>query len=118
MCPVVELHLTTGRVQKSGPLGTTNYLYDGFDLDEEVDQSGNVLARYTRTTNTDEPLAELRSGTTNYYEQDAIGSVSSLSSATGTLANTYTYDSLGRLAASTGTLTNQSAPIHRPRVRS
>src|SRR6202034_815605 len=25
------------RIQKSGPLGTTNYLYDGADLIEEVD---------------------------------------------------------------------------------
>jgi YD repeat-containing protein len=34
------------RIQKSGPLGTTNYLYDGWDLIEEVDNAGNVLARY------------------------------------------------------------------------
>ena len=36
------------RIQKSGPLGTTNYLYDGRDLVEEIDSSGNVLARYTQ----------------------------------------------------------------------
>jgi YD repeat-containing protein len=94
------------RIQKSGPLGTTNYLYDGFNVLEEIDQSGNVLARYTQTANVDEPLAQLRSGTTSYYEQDAIGSVSSLSSTTGILANSYTYDSFGKLATSTGTLTN------------
>ena len=75
-------------------------------MGEEIDQSGNVAARYAQTTNTDEPLAELRSGTTSYYEQDAIGSVSSLSSTTGTLANSYTYDSFGKLSTSTGTLTN------------
>ncbi|MGC1647528.1 MAG: RHS repeat-associated core domain-containing protein [Candidatus Sulfotelmatobacter sp.] len=75
-------------------------------MGEEIDQSGNVAARYAQTTNTDEPLAELRSGTTSYYERDAIGSVSSLSSTTGTLANSYTYDSFGKLSTSTGTLTN------------
>src|ERR1700683_1766879 len=37
------------RIQKSGPLGTTNYLYDGPNLLEEVDNSGNVLARYTQS---------------------------------------------------------------------
>jgi RHS repeat-associated protein len=83
-----------------------NYLYDGFNSLEEIDQSGNILARYTQTANVDEPLAQLRSGTTSYYEQDAIGSVSSLSNATGTLAASYTYDSFGKLATSTGTLTN------------
>src|SRR5208337_677503 len=41
------------RIQKSGPLGTTNYLYDGFNLLEEMDQSGNVLARYTQTKSID-----------------------------------------------------------------
>jgi len=47
------------RIQKSGPLGTTNYLYSGPNLLEEVDQSGNVLARYTRTKRIDEALARI-----------------------------------------------------------
>lgn len=94
------------RIQKSGPLGTTNYLYDGPNLLEEADSSGNVLARYTQAWKADEPFAELRSGTTSYYEQDGLSSVSSLSNAAGALANTYTYDSFGKLIASTGTLVN------------
>lgn len=94
------------RIQKSGSLGTTNYLYDGPNLLEEVDSSGNVLARYTQSGLIDEPLSELRSGTTSYYEQDGINAVSSLSNSAGALANTYTYDSFGKLTASTGTLIN------------
>ena len=88
------------------------YLYDGKTPLEEVDVSGNVLARYTQSSHDtvgrvlDQPLAQLRSGTTSYYLQDGLGSISSLSSSTGTLSNTYTYDSFGRSAASTGTLTN------------
>ena len=37
------------RIQKAGPLGTTNYLYDGDgeNVIEEVDSGGNILARYT-----------------------------------------------------------------------
>ncbi len=35
------------RIQKSGPSGTTNFLYDGKNLLEEMDASGSVLARYT-----------------------------------------------------------------------
>jgi RHS repeat-associated protein len=98
------------RVQKSftqgGTTTTTNYLYDGMNVIEEADNSGNVLARYTESGLIDEPLGMLRSGTTAYYQADGLGSTSSLSSSTGSLANTYTYDSFGKLTASTGTLTN------------
>jgi RHS repeat-associated protein len=99
------------RVQKvftqNSTTTTTNYLYDGTNVIEDVDQNGNVLARYEQTTNIDEPLAELRSGTTSYYEADGLGSVTSLSSSTGALANTYTYDSFGNLTASTGSIANR-----------
>jgi len=44
----------------------------------DVDQNGNVLARYTATQTSDEPLAELRSGTTSYNSQDGLESVTSL----------------------------------------
>src|ERR1700722_5402187 len=56
------------RIQKSGPLGATNYLYhgDGDNVLEEIDSAGNVLARYTQGLETDELLSELRSGTTSY----------------------------------------------------
>ena len=94
------------RIQKSPPLGTTNYLYDGPSLIEETDSAGNVLARYTNQMRVDEPLTELRSGTTSYYQQDGAQSVTSLSNSAGTLANTYTFDAFGKLTASTGTLKN------------
>src|SRR5258708_4208986 len=93
------------RIQKSGPLGATNYLYDGGNLLEEADNSGNVLARYSEG-GIDEPFAEVRSGTTTFYEQDGIDAVTSLSTSTATLANTYSYDPFGKLTASTGTLVN------------
>jgi len=96
------------RVQKSGPSGLINYLYegDGDNVIEEVDNSGNILARYTQGLETDELLSELRSGTASYYELDALSSVTSLSTAAGALANTYTFDSFGNLTASTGTVIN------------
>lgn len=36
------------RIQKSGPLGTTNFVYDADNVVEEVDQSGNALVRYSK----------------------------------------------------------------------
>jgi RHS repeat-associated protein len=86
--------------------GATVYLYDGTNAVEEVDSVGNVLARYTQGLAVDQPLAELRSGVATYYQQDDLGSVTSLSSSFGTLAATYTSDTFGRLTASTGTVTN------------
>jgi RHS repeat-associated protein len=84
---------------------TANYLYDGSNAVADIDQNGNVLSRYAETQNIDEPLAELRSGTTSYYEVDGLGSVTSLTSGAGAIANTYTYDSFG--TASTGSTTNR-----------
>ena len=37
---------------------------------EEIDNGGNVLARYTQGSDIDEPLSEVRDGTVSYYEQD------------------------------------------------
>jgi len=42
----------------------------------------------------------------SYFEGDGVGSVTSLSNGGQVLANTYAYDSFGKLTASTGTLTN------------
>ncbi len=94
------------RIQKTSSSGTVNYLYDGANVLEEVDASGNLVARYTQGLGIDEPLAMLRSGTTSYYEADGLGSITSLSNSSGALANTYTYDSFGKLTASSGTVTN------------
>jgi hypothetical protein len=72
---------------------------------EEIDASGNILSRYTTTRALDEKFAELRSSN-SYYEQDGVGSVTSLSSPARALANSYTFDSFGRLTASTGSFVN------------
>ena len=93
------------RIQKSGPLGTTNYLYDSWDLIEEADNSGNVLARYIDGVGFDQPLSMLRSGTAS-FSSDLLGSITSLSNSSGVLASTYSYDAFGKLSASTGTLVN------------
>jgi RHS repeat-associated protein len=85
---------------------TTDYLYDRSDVLETVNPNGTVLARHVDGPSIDEPLSELVSGVTSYYEQDGLGSVSSLSNSSGALANTYTYDSYGKLTASTGTIAN------------
>ena len=94
------------RIQKSGPLGTTNYLYDAFSLVETTNSSGSEITGYTQDQGVDEPLAELTSSTTSYFQRDGLNSITSLSNSAAALANTYSYDSFGNLTTSTGTLTN------------
>jgi RHS repeat-associated protein len=94
------------RVYKSSSTATSIYAYDGDNLIEETNASGGVVARYEDTQNIDEPLAMLRSATTSYYQADGLGSITSLSSSAGALAQTYTFDSFGNQTASSGSLTN------------
>jgi hypothetical protein len=43
----------------------TNYLYDRARLVEEVDNSRGLIARHTQGKSIDEPLAQVRPGTTS-----------------------------------------------------
>jgi RHS repeat-associated protein len=94
------------RIYKSSSSGTSIYAYDLQNLKEETNSSGAVVARYSQGVKIDEPLAMLRNGATSYYEADGFGSITSLSNAAGALAQTYTFDSFGKLTASSGSLTN------------
>ena len=85
---------------------------DGDNLIEETNSSRAAVARYEGTQNIDEPLAMLRSAATSYYHADGLGSITSLSNAAGQLAQTYTFDSFGKLTASSG-FADQPIPIYR-----
>jgi RHS repeat-associated protein len=87
-------------------LGTTNYLYSGDNLTNEMDNAGTILARYAQGAGADEPLSEVRSSVLSYYQEDALGSVSSVANSAGSIVETYNDDSFGRPVASTGSVTN------------
>jgi RHS repeat-associated protein len=93
------------RSEKTTSSATSIYAYDSDNLIEETNSSGSVVARYSQGLNIDEPLAMLRSATISYYQADGLGSITSLSTGAGALANTYTYDSYGKTTA-TGSLVN------------
>jgi RHS repeat-associated protein len=69
-----------------------------------------VQATFSRDTRTasqwTRTLRRCCNGTASYYQQDGLGSITSLSSSAGALAQTYAYDNFGKVTASTGTLTN------------
>jgi len=93
------------RIYKSSSSGTLVYSYDGDNLVEEADGSGAILSRYSQALGIDEPLATLSSGPSAFYQADGLGSVTSLSNATGTLAQTYAYNTFGK-TTDTGSLLN------------
>ena len=94
------------RIYKSSSTATSVYSYDDRNPIEEVNSAGTVVARYAQGLNLDEPLAMLRSSATSYYEQDGLGTATSLSNGAGSLAQTYTFDSFGKTTNSSGSLTN------------
>lgn len=79
----------------------TAYVYDSSDLVEELDLSGNPTARYEFTNETDEPLAIFKQGSTEFYEADGLGSITSLTSPSGVVVGTLAYDSSGNVTSST-----------------
>jgi RHS repeat-associated protein len=94
------------RIEKTTASTTSIYAYDNDNLIEETNSSGVAVARYSQGLNIDEPLAMLRSATTSFYQADGLGSVTSLSNGAGSIANTYAYDSFGKVTNSTGSLVN------------
>jgi RHS repeat-associated protein len=94
------------RIYKQSPNATSVFVYDGDNLIQTVNASGGSVARYTDGQHIDEPLAMQRGTVIDYYEQDGLTSVTSLSGTTGSLAQTYAYDSFGNITNSSGSLTN------------
>ena len=93
-------------IKKSSSAGTSIFTYDLDNLVEETNSSGNVVSRYAQAESIDEPLAMLRASVTSYFEQDGLDTVTSLSNSSGTLAQTYTFNSFGKQTASSGSLVN------------
>lgn len=75
----------------------TNYVYDGQSIIMEYDQNNNIIAKYTHGPNIDEPLALQQGTNIYYYHADGLGSITSLSNASGSPVQTYTYDSFGNI---------------------
>ncbi|MGE3424793.1 MAG: VWA domain-containing protein [Dehalococcoidia bacterium] len=85
------------RVEKVVGTVTRRYVYDGDNVLLEFDASGQLHARYTHGEQVDQHLAMARGGAAFYYHTDQLGSVRSLTDATGTETNRYRYDPYGRV---------------------
>lgn len=89
------------RIEKTINERTTQYIYDGNDIVQEID-SGLPSANYIRTLSIDEPLARIDAATNTirYYHADALGSIIGLSDESGQMVTKYAYDAFGQVAIS------------------
>ena len=92
------------RIEKVANGQTKRYIYDGEDILLEYDGSNVLQARYTHGPGIDEPIAVTKGGSTFFYHQDGLGSVTDLTDSAGAAAKSYSYDAYGTLVEQTGTV--------------
>jgi RHS repeat-associated protein len=87
------------RVQKNVNGTITNYVYDKEAIILAYDQYGNVTTRFTHGLNIDEPLAVDNTSQVYYYHADGLGSIINLTNASGSVVQSYTYDTFGNITS-------------------
>lgn len=90
------------RIEKVANGQTKRYIYDGEDILLEYDGSNVLQARYTHGPGIDEPIAVTKGGSTFFYHQDGLGSVTDLTDSAGATAKSYSYDAYGNIVDQTG----------------
>lgn len=92
------------RVSKTINGVTTQFLYDGNDIVQEIGGSA-VNANYVRSLNIDEPFVRQTAAGNEFYHVDALGSTLDLTNQTGTVQASYNYEAFGKMTM-TGTTSN------------
>ncbi|MGB4894544.1 MAG: RHS repeat-associated core domain-containing protein [Nitrospira sp.] len=92
------------RIEKIANGQTKRYIYVGDDILLEYDGSNVLQARYNHGPGIDEPIAVTKAGSTFFYHQDALGSVTDLTDSAGVTAKSYAYDAYGNILDSPGTV--------------
>ena len=92
------------RIEKVAKGQTKRYVYDGEDILLEYDGANVLQARYTHGPGIDEPIAVTKGGSTFFYHQDGLGTVTDLTDSTGATAKSYSYDAYGTIMDQTGTV--------------
>lgn len=91
----------------------TKFVYDYQNILFELDESDNIKAGYTHGLWIDEPFSVDRDtdgdgvfDATYYYHYDGLGSITAMTDASGSVVQTYVYDSFGRIVQQTGSIEN------------
>lgn len=81
--------------RQSKATGTESYTYDGQDVILDQNSSG-AQTTYINGPGIDNKLKQTSNGTSSYFLQDRIGSVTAITDASGTVTSSATYDGYGR----------------------
>ena len=93
------------RVQKQNSTGTTRQIWDGQNILLETDGSNIIQVVYTFQPELyGNLISQRRSGATSFYLFDGLGSTTQLGNSTGSITDTYLYDSFGNILLSGTTL--------------
>lgn len=87
-----------GRLYETVGSASTRFVYDGPNLIEERSSSGALLRRYVPGEGMDEPLVWYEgagTGAARFLAADHLGSIVSVSDASGNVVATNTYDAYG-----------------------
>ena len=95
------------RVQKQDSTGTTKHVWDGQNILLETDGSNIIQVVYTLQPEVyGNLISQRRSGTTSFYLFDGLGSTRQLVGSTGSVTDSYLYDSFGNALLTSGTTVN------------
>jgi len=85
------------RIEKEVDSVVTQYIYDSEDILLELDGSNDIIARYTHGPGVDEPLMMEKGGASFFYHADGLTSITELTDSAGTVVQSYTYSSFGKI---------------------
>jgi RHS repeat-associated protein len=95
------------RLSKTDTSGqTTHYFYDGPNAIVEANSAGATIAHYTSGLGIDDWISMDRGGSSYYYYQDGLGSVTGLTDTSGAVVATYRYDVFGLIRGQAGNVVN------------
>jgi len=92
------------RIEKNVDGTVTKYMYDGEDILYGLDGSNQIISRFTHGPRIDEPIIVERNVDVYYYHTDGLGSITKLTDASGSVIQSYLYDSFGNIVTQSGSV--------------
>jgi RHS repeat-associated protein len=95
------------RTKKEDSGGASKFLWDLENILLDADSSDVTQVVYTlQPVLYGNLLSQIRSGSTSYFQFDALGSTDRLTNSIGTVTDSYLYEAFGNVKATSGTTTN------------
>lgn len=91
------------RIEQDVSGQVTRFVFDGDALYGETNSSSTYIVKYNRNLGL---ISQKRSSGNYYYLTDALGSVTRLVDASGSVTDTYNYDAFGNVISRTGATNN------------